>query len=75
MEYTRALFYSHAPRLGNRERRRWLLIMVVMQDRDPDGNLLEEELDEGYVDRLRAPIPEPVTPHVRELVGDEMMDV
>ena len=26
-------------------------------------------------DRLRAPIPEPVTPHARELVGDEMMDV
>ena len=76
MEQTRALFYSHAPRLGNRERRRWLLMMVVMQDREDDGgSLLEEELDEDYTDRLRAPIPEPVTPHARELVGDEMMDV
>ena len=75
MEHTRAAFYSHAPRLSNRDRRRWLLIMVVMQDRDPDGNLLGEELDEDYVDRLRAPIPEPVTPHVRELVGDEIVDV
>ena len=76
MEHTRALFYSHAPRLGNRDRRRWLLIMVVMEDRDPDHHLLEEDDDEpGYVDRLRDPIPEPVTPHVRELVDDEMMDV
>ena len=26
-------------------------------------------------DRLHDAIPEPVTPHARELVGDEMMDV
>ena len=76
LEQTRAAFYSHAPRLSNREGRRWLLMMVVIKDRDPDQHLLEEDYDEpGYLDRLRAPIPEPVTPHVRELVDDEMMDV
>ena len=76
LEQTRAAFYSHAPRLSNWEGRRWLLMMVVIEDRDPDQHLLEEDYDEpGYLDRLGAPIPEPVTPHARELVGDEMMDV
>ena len=77
LEHTRALFYSHA-RLGNRERRRMILIMVVMEDREADEELLEEMDDydpQGYPNRLRAPIHEPVTPHVRQLVGEEMVDV
>ena len=58
-----------------------LLALVVMEDRELDEDLLvmtgdDDDYDlQDYRDRLRAPIPEPVTPHVRELVGDEIVDV
>ena len=63
MDHTRALFYHHIG-LGNRDRRHWLLILVVLEDRE---NEEEAEMDDyrrtlSVWDRLRAPIPEPVTP-------------
>ena len=73
---TRALLYNRAPRFSNRVRRHMALILVVLQDRED-----EEEMDDYhprsliFLDRLQDPIPEPVTPHARELVGDEMMEV
>ena len=36
LEHLRALFYRHARRLGNQERRRMLLALVVMEDREAD---------------------------------------
>ena len=78
LEHLRALFYSHARRLGNQERRRMLLALVVMEDREADEEMVEEMDDydpQDYPNRLRAPIHEPGTPHARELVGEEMVDV
>ena len=78
MEHLRALFYSHTRRLGNQERRRMVLALVVMEDREADEEMVEEMDDydpQDYPNRLRAPIHEPVTPHARELVGEEMVDV
>ena len=77
-EHTRALLYNRAPRFSNRVRRHMALILVVLEDREAEEDLLAEMDDyDGwdFWDRLRDPIHEPVTPHARELVGDEMMDV
>ena len=60
LEHLRALFYSHARRLGNQERRRMLLALVVMEDREGDEDLLEEMDDyepRSYADRLRGADP------------------
>ena len=78
---TRALLFNRAPRFSNRVCRHMALILVVMQDREDEEDLLAAEMDDYHPrslilwDRLRDAIPEPVTPHARELVGDEMMDV
>ena len=80
-EHTRALFFNRAPRFSNPVRRHMALILVVLQDREDEEDLLVAEMDDYHPrslilwHRLRDPIPEPVTPHARELVGDEMMDV
>ena len=57
-----------------------LILVVLQEDREDEEDLLAEmddyhRLSFSLWDRLRAPIPEPVTPHARELADDEMMDV
>ena len=79
-EHTRALLYNRAPRFSNRVRRHMALILVVLEDREDEEDLLAEmddyhRLSFSLWDRLRAPIPEPVTPHAQELVDDEIVDV
>ena len=76
-EHTRALFSNRAPRFSNRVRRHMALILVVIQDREDEAAETDDYHPRSLIlwDRLRDAIPEPVTPHARELVGDEMMDV
>ena len=66
MEHLRALFYSHIRRLGNQVRRRMLLALVVMEDRELDEDLLVMTGDDDDYD---------LQGYARELVGDEIVDV